>query len=588
MPLIAGAVTFNSRPSQDLARAVAVRTKRYAHLKERVLLSSDRATFFVVERSNETAPVRTWVSEDGSKHWLVRDEISQVDDGTAATTPDLTLDSLLARSPPGRWLALRVSPEGDVCIATDRLGLAWLYLARGENALTFSSDFGAVASTLNKALTVDKKNAALELTLGYIPHDATLYEQIAIAPPGTVLALEAAGTRTVSRRPIVYGDRYFGLSEAEKFKRLDEIYEEIITRRVAPFRSGLILSLSAGYDSRYALAFAGKAHLDPPLFTFGEEGSDEVSGARAVATTVNRSTRLFTFVEGDWHQWRRALQQLGNCGMIQWSGWADSWLSFLQPHGNALLIGYLGDALSGRHLGRTPPADGDWLGFWRRWSTRDGVAESPLFLPNVRSSLAGHLGDALREASASAHVAAPHQTALHLDLYCRQRRWVAGQPNLISRFLSPSLFFYDEALIDFWTNLPADDLFNQRLYLAYADSRFPRLFKRHSSRRPGIAARVLKKLSRLAHAGQPNIRSNPPVIRYEPIIGPNVQRIAELIDRVAPIVGELIDVEAFRSQVLRYGNGPTMPSWQIIRIVNVMFLLELGLGDPHAGAPQVG
>jgi len=77
---------------------------------------------------------------------------------------------------------------------------------------------------------------------------------------------------------------------------------------------------------------------------------------------------------------------------------------------------------------------------------------SSLFRPKARSLLANSLKDNLSSLLARASYAQPHQQALHLNLYTRQRRRVASQLNLVSRYLVPVAPFYDEALIAFFMN----------------------------------------------------------------------------------------------------------------------------------------
>jgi hypothetical protein len=147
----------------------------------------------------------------------------------------------------------------------------------------------------------------------------------------------------------------------------------------------------------------------------------------------------------------------------------------------------------------------------------------------------------------------------------------------MSRFLTPYLFFYDGDLIDFWTNLPAEDMLQQKLYLSYAQNRFPRLFPRGEGQSPTVIERAIRKAVRMtgvAAMRRPR-QPNPRVIDHDAIIVPNRQRILDLVERVSPLVAELIDVAAFREQVRLYGQSSTLPSLQIMKAVNLFLLLDL-------------
>ncbi len=581
--MLAGAVTFDGDESCGvMAEEIARRTARYPHLRERLLHSEHQVVLYAIVRAAEKPVISTWTGRDGAKSWLLGD-VNYFPEG--ASEPPLaagTLDRLLGARIAGRWLAVQVEPRGAVVrIATDRLGLAWLYIARIPNGYIFSSDYAAVAQQLKRGLSMDRDNLLLELALGYVPDDSTIFREIQLAPAGAVLQLSASGL-TTAKAGVEYGDRLAGLAEADKYDRLDAIYDGLMRRSVTPLESDLMVSISAGYDSRYALAFLGRHDVKPPLCTFGHPDSDEVLGARSVCAKIGQSTKLFSFEAGDWGQWRRGIQQLGNSGMIQWSGWAESWCEFIKPHGRFPVIGYLGDALSGKHLGRVPPAGEDWLQYWERWSTSGGWLDSPLLLPDAKARLQACLRERFQQAVDESSRALPHQQALHLDLHGRQRRWVATQPNLMSRFVTPVLFFYDRDLFDFWTNLPADDLLGQRLYRSYAQNRFPRLFPRGERERRGLFSRALVKalaVTRQAKQGKPGGRA-PKVIDHTRILVPNRQEMLDLVDRVAPMIGDILDVSGFREQVAQYGLSATIPSGHLIRAINVFFLLDLGNGLP--------
>lgn len=577
--MLAGSVTFDVRhSSRTLAESVARATASNEGLRERLLHADDNVTLFAVERYADTPAIEPFPMGDGRRCWLLGD-LNYLRAPASQTPAEFgSLNDLLPARIPGRWLGIEIAPAaGAIRFATDRFGLAWLYVARVPSGYVFSSDFAAVAGVVGRALTVDRDTALLELALGYAPDERTIFNEIDLLPPGSVVELGPFGTKLIASAPIHYGDRYAGLSTVGKYARLDEIYDAIARNTAKALEKELAVSISAGFDSRYALAFLEKHDIKARLCTFGARESDEVRGAVSVCEKVGRPTSLFTVENTDWTQWRRAIQQLGNTGMIQWSGWAESWLEFLRRHGRFAAIGYLGDALTGKHLGRTLRSEADWLRFWEQWSTEGGWAESSLLTPGARTRLRDCLPARLGHAAAKPSTTLPHQRALHLDLYGRQRRWVAAQPNLMSRFVTPFLFFYDDDLIDFWTNVPADDMLQQKLYLTYAQDRFPRLFPRGEGHRPSLMQRVIRKAARLSGAAsnRSSRGPNPKVIDHDAIIIPNKQRILDLAEHVSPLAGDVIDVPAFREQVRLYGQSCSVTSLNIMKAVNLFLLFDL-------------
>ena len=565
--MLAGAVSFSDRDHGALAQRLA-RGATFPGQRSRPLAAGSGLWLHAVGAADaDEGPVTHEAGELAS--FLFADACrvpawrKRIDPSTLANGASLDV--------PQRWLGLRWDRAlRRLSITTDRLGLLWLYWARIPAGLAFSSDFGSLARELAGGLTVERDTALLELAYGYTPDDRTVFNQIRIVPPGTTLELDASGITAVGRRSPSYTDRSASLTQAEKFDRLDALYAPI-ANRTAENGAALTMSLSAGFDSRYALAFLQSRRPRIACCTFGNPDSDEVRGAARVAATAGMATEVFDIPDGDWAQWTRDIQALGNAGMTQWSGWAESWLAFVRERGSLPVIGFLGDALTGKHLGENADT-ADWIGFWQWWSTRDGWATCDLLSAEARERIARVGRERLEATVATLAFAFPHQAAMHLDLYGRQRRWVASQPNLGARFGTPMQFFYDEALIDFWTSVPFDDLLAQRLYLAYASDRFPSLFAAPRAKRPWPGRRIVAKALRVAMGRD---RERPIVVDLRRSIAPNRARIVALARRTRPLLHDVLDIDRFCAQVEQFGRGPTIPGTLMARAVNLMLLLDL-------------
>jgi hypothetical protein len=429
---------------------------------------------------------------------------------------------------------------------------------------------------LGDGANVDRDAALCELILGYSPDDRTLFQQIRIAPAGAIFSIHASGIAVRARSLVRYGDRYGGAGLKAKFRELDEAYERIAARYNDRPASDLVISISAGFDSRYALAYLATETGRPGLCTFGHPDSEEVEGARLRCAAIGRTTDVFDVPEADWSQWIRGIQSLGNCGMTQWSGWAESWLEFLARHGDAVVIGYVGDALTGKHIGQRGD-DADPVDFWMRFNDVAWWGSAPILRQEVRAPAGSLVREQVRAAIAEHSFAYPHQNIVHMDLYGRQRRWVAAQPNSLQRRVVPALFFFDEQLIDFWCNVGADDLLGQRLYRQFASERFPRLFPKNEGRAPGVLKRGLRKvLGTLQGVATGESRGQRPrVIDPARIIGPNRAHIVRLARRVRHLAEPIIDVEAFCDAVNRYHGTFGLGASMLIRTVNLCMLLDL-------------
>ncbi len=569
--MIAGAFSLDPMVNiKPWAEALVRRATRSPMEAYRSLFHSEQMVIYVIERPNDRPIVPHWSTGDGEL-WLVGDVCYKYQQ--ADLQPPKSLREFSTKTEYGRCLALQVSADHRTLrIGSDRLGIQWLYFAQLKGGLFFAAHYAALAELIRDTLTLDHSTALMELALGYTPGEQTVFNEIQLIRPGTVIEISSQGIKDLDAAPVIYGTRFFGANQRQKFAALDELFDQIAKSEMVSRKSQLVLSLSAGFDSRYALGFLGRHDVRPRCFTFGHPDSEEIRGARAVAEKAGLTTEVFAIPDTSWSQWRNSIQFLGNAGMVQWSGWAESWLLHLRQHGKYSVIGYLGDALTGKHLAPSEQGINNWLDFWIDWSKQGGWAESQLLTEAARRQLKDIMSDRFKACLSIANFASPYQQLLHLDLYGRQRRWVATQPILVGRFMTPVLFFYDHALMDFWANVPFDDLSRQNLYLSYAHHRFPHLFPRIDENFPSISLRALRKLTKLL-SGRSVPR--PPVINQRQNIIINRKRILALLEKVGPALGPILDVKKFSAEVELFGQRSSMSPELITRAVNLSFLIEL-------------
>jgi hypothetical protein len=555
---------------QPLAEELARRATRVTLESFRSIVHSEHIVICAIERPNDQPVIPHWSLDDGEL-WLVGDICYKRQ--TVALQPPTSLSDFCTRTEYGRAIALQVSKDGKTLrIASDRLGIQWLYFANFKGSVLFASNFAALTEIIRESLTLDYSSVLMELALGYTPDERTVFNEIQLIRPGTVCEINSGVIKEIYSAPVSYGDQHFGATKEQKFAALDQIFDRIANSEMVPHRSRLVLSLSAGFDSRYALGFLNRHGINPRCFTFGHPDSEEISGARIVAAKYGLTTDVFAIPEASWDQWRNSIQFLGNAGMVQWSGWAESWLTHLRQYGNYSVIGYIGDALTGKHLPASQESITNWLDFWIDWSKDGGWAESDLLTDPAKRLLSDAMADRFKSRLKEVQFAAPYQQGLHLDLYGRQRRWVATQPNLVGRFMTPLLFFYDYELLNYWANVNFDDLSAQNLYLAYARDRFPKLFPHNEGIPPHIAIRVARKAASLIKGRS---AGRPPVIDQGQNIIHNKQRILSLLEKVGPALDPILDVKKLSKEIDQFGQGPSISPGLVTRLVNLLFMIEL-------------
>jgi hypothetical protein len=273
------------------------------------------------------------------------------------------------------------------------------------------------------------------------------------------------------------------------------------------------------------------------------------------------------------------VQQLGAIGGFHsWAGWVEEWMAMLRKNGSKLLIGYLGDALSGKHLVRPSLDTGKWLENWEVWSLEEGWAGSSLLRPETATLMTHCVRDRLEDMSRQANYAFPHQVAMHLDWYGRQRRFVASQANTIVRFLSPVLYFYTYCGMQFWSNVGMDDVEDQRLYLSYAVNRFPNLF--HEPKVATLPERFWGAGKNLLIGLLPSMKEfvAPRELDIHFLITQHQNHFVSLVEEISPIVEDIVDTQNLLKEIKAFPNNFHMTAQQLLRFVNLSILLKLGLG----------
>ena len=588
MSALVGAIA--RRPGVDapgLARALAEASRRRANAEARSIHDEPSLSLWsVVWRPGSVVAASRL--EDGSYVAIAGDpdlrgeRPERIFASCSVEATSTSADGAPPPLPDRRWTAAFYRPgSARIRLLGDRLGTAWLYIAETPDVILFGPDYGALLATLPALPRVDRETAIVTLALAYAPDDRTCHEGVTILPPGTLIELDAAGAREIRRARPRFGDRAAGLSPAAKEHRLEELIEEAGRVWLPERDDALVLSLSGGNDSKYGVLLLTRRMRRAHAVTFGAPSSFDARMARAITRRLGwEATSYYDHDATDWTGWTRSVSIAGTTGGYQWSGWADAWLTLLERLGNEVMLGFLGDAISGRHLVRAAGSSGSWLDHWMAWSLDEGWADSPV--------LHSHLASEMREISRArfeamlrgVDTAYPHQSALHFDWYARQRRHTASQANLIDRHAKPIPFFYTGAMLDFWANLPYEDLERQSLYLRYARTRAPELWP--PPRPASFASRALGTARNALAAMVPGLKRAllPTEIDIGRIIAQNRARLADLVEQEGESVSLVADPGRVVASIRGFPGSTEMTSFQIMRLTN--WLLVLRTGTPRA------
>lgn len=199
-------------------------------------------------------------------------------------------------------IALWDAPRERLILARDRLGKKPLYLYQDGRRLVFASEIKAILRHPGVPRRFDRAQLPLLLAYGYVPAPRTVFEGIAMLPPGARLIAEGGAIRR---------ETYWSpppAAPADPSARLEDWIEPLRAALDEAIRLRLLSDvplgafLSGGLDSSLIVALMAR-HMNAPVKTFaigfsGEESFDETAHARRVSALLGTEHHEFV-VEPD-------------------------------------------------------------------------------------------------------------------------------------------------------------------------------------------------------------------------------------------------------------------------------------------------
>ena len=494
-----------------------------------------------------------------------------------------------AELPFGRWIAMRHDPvRRTVRVLNDPLGTAWLYVARTPGGFLLSGDLRAIVHAYPGALTPNYDAVLTQLAMGYVPTNATCLNEVTMLPPGSVVEFSADGSRVLSRSVPVYGDRNASLSRENKYEMLDALLAQSLRDWCDSDFSDVVVSLSGGMDSPFALAGLIALGETPRAITWGNPRSRDARVPRMLAERLGFPFTAINTPESSWDGWLRGLTSVGAIG-TDWAGWADDWLSRLAEASSGVITGNAGEALTGKNI--QVPVGGlgsDWIDMWhKRTFQQERWNRSSLLLPAARKRMHDVSREQLEVLVGGIDFASSHQMSMHMDLYGRQRRLTGGQTNHMGRVLAPLPFFLSRGMLDFWVNVPWEDFYKQHLYLDYATSRHGQVFDIVLAER-AVDASVLRAPRRLTRRLRTRLAGRFPVMRdllattSNDILGNQVKfhaQIQDMVVRTAPLLEPVLDTRKLLAEMAQFPRTDTLSPFRLMNLLGVVAHLDLISGN---------
>jgi hypothetical protein len=144
-----------------------------------------------------------------------------------------------------------------------------------------SSSFLAVASALER-VTLGTQSALEYVVNGVISGNATMFQEISLAPVNATIAADEQGFEILHHPPPIPT-----IVSAEPFEATVKGSMELLDRYFAAvtsnFGNNVACALSGGYDSRLILALLRRHGVRPRVYVYGPKGNKDVAIARTIA-----------------------------------------------------------------------------------------------------------------------------------------------------------------------------------------------------------------------------------------------------------------------------------------------------------------
>jgi asparagine synthase (glutamine-hydrolysing) len=179
--------------------------------------------------------------------------------------------------------AVILRKNGLTEIIPDSFGGYHIYCDSGMHIAT--SSFLAAAASL-KRLTFSAQSAYEYVFNGVVSGDATLFEEIILAPVGSTISVQQQKmqfTKYPLRIPQTVSHTNFEASITHTMEILDRYFSSV----AESFGDSINCALTGGYDSRLILALLRRHGVRPRLYLYGSSVGEDVRLAHAIAKGEN-------------------------------------------------------------------------------------------------------------------------------------------------------------------------------------------------------------------------------------------------------------------------------------------------------------
>lgn len=384
----------------------------------------------------------------------------------------------------GSFGALVWLPRTATLLAvTDRLATKKIYVWNAAGTTLLATELRALLGHPLAPREIDATAVEQFLITGHLLDTRSLVRDVRLLAPASLTRIDRSGMSCERYwSPRIAGAQDDGLDRWAD--RLAEVLAPAVRARCGD--TPPLLPLSGGLDARSVAAFI-PSHLAVAATTcsFGHRHCHDVRYGRRIARGLGaRFTRL-PIPDDFFQRYLQPVQSLCD-GEVSIEALPMYRLIDIGQPGQIMLMGYLGDALSGGHL---LGADSTLDTVWRTKYQGKGFSEPLLervLLPERYQAIRGSTHALMRAALAEADAATLDEKALAVELHHRQSRYIAYFGRMLSTRYRVETPFLDQEVLDTFLALPLAHRQGQRAYRRMLVRHAPRLaaVPENKTRRP--------------------------------------------------------------------------------------------------------
>ena len=370
-------------------------------------------------------------------------------------------------------------PQTETLIAAmDRLATKKVYVWNSGETTLVATELRALLGHPHAPREIDEMAVEQFLITSHLVDTRSLIRDVNVLPPGTLTRINRTGMSfEYYWTPRIAPAHDDGLDNWAD--RLADVLSPAVRARCGD--EPPLLPLSGGLDSRAVAAFIPPALAAAATTgSFGHGHCYDVRYGRRVARTLGASFNRLPIPDDFFRQYLEPVQILCD-GEVSIEAFPMYRLIGMGQPGRTMLMGYLGDALSGGHLlglegTRNPENLLDTV--WRKKYQGKGFSEQQLghvLLPERYQAARGSTRSLMHAALDKAEAETLDEKALVVELHHRQSRYIAYFGRLLSTRYRVENPFLDLDVLDTFLSMPLVHRQGQRAYRRMLVRHAPRL-----------------------------------------------------------------------------------------------------------------